>query len=46
MAVGEGVPGIAREQLSVFSPAEWEQAKSTLMFDAWAAAARAAEQKQ
>ena len=45
MEVGEGVPGIDREQLSVFTAAEWETAKRELMFDSWAAAARAAEKR-
>ncbi|MBI4623921.1 MAG: acetylxylan esterase [Verrucomicrobia bacterium] len=41
-AIGEGVPGYERESLSVFTPAEWEQRKSVLTFEAWTAAARAA----
>ena len=45
MAVGEGVPGIDRELLSVFTAAEWETAKRELMFDSWTAAARAAEKR-
>lgn len=36
------VPAITREQLSVFTPAEWAREKPRLAFDAWAAAARAA----
>lgn len=40
LAVGADVPGIARDQLSVFTPAEWEEAKRELVFDAWVAAAR------
>lgn len=43
MAIADGVPGIAREQLSVYSPAEWEREKHALMFDTWVAAARKAE---
>ncbi|MDP3071732.1 MAG: acetylxylan esterase [Opitutaceae bacterium] len=39
-AVATEVPAIAREQLSVFSPAEWEREKPRLAFEAWAAAAR------
>ena len=42
-AVGGDVPGIAREELSVFSRAEWETAKRATMFDAWVVAARAAD---
>ncbi len=45
MAIGENVPGIEREQLSVFTPAEWEKAKAALMFDVWTERARAAEKK-
>jgi dienelactone hydrolase len=45
MAIGDGVPGIEREQLSVFTPAEWEQHKRELMFDSWVTAARAAARK-
>jgi len=45
MAIGEGVHGIEREQLSVFTPAEWEKEKRALMFDTWAERARAAEKK-
>ena len=41
--MGGDVPGIAREELSVFSKAEWETAKRATMFDTWVAAARTAE---
>ena len=44
-AVGDRVPGYAREDLSVFTPAEWEQRKGELTFAAWTAAARAAAKK-
>ncbi len=44
-AIGENVPGIEREQLSVFTPSEWEKEKRTLMFETWVAAARAAEKR-
>ena len=43
LAVGDDVPGFQREDLSVFSPAEWTQRKATLAFSAWAAAAAAAD---
>ncbi len=43
LAVGDNVPGFQREDLSVFTPAEWETRKQTLAFSAWAAAASAAE---
>lgn len=41
-AIGEDVPGIAREGLSVFSAAEWEANRAGLSFDEWAKRARAA----
>jgi dienelactone hydrolase len=41
-APGTDVPGFTRENLSVFSPAEWAENKSTLSFDAWTEHARAA----
>ncbi len=41
-AVGNHVPGYAREDLSVFTPAQWERHKSQLTFTAWTAAANAA----
>ncbi len=43
LAVGDNVPGFQREDLSVFTPAEWEARKETLTFSAWAAAASAAD---
>jgi hypothetical protein len=42
MAMGDGGPGVAREQLSVFSAAEWEREKSRLTFEVWTEKARAA----
>lgn len=45
LALGADVPGYERESLSVFTPAEWEKQKSVLMFDTWAAAARAVAKK-
>jgi dienelactone hydrolase len=42
LAVGNDVPGFARESLSVFTPAEWEKQKPILSFDTWAERARAA----
>jgi len=41
-AIGSGVPGIAREALSVFPEAEWQQVRGQLTFDAWTDAARRA----
>lgn len=40
--IGDRMPGYARESLSVFTPAEWAQRKTTLIFDAWVDAARRA----
>lgn len=39
LAVSDNVPGYAREDLSVFTPAEWDQHKAELTFTAWTAAA-------
>jgi len=35
MAIGTDVPPISRDQLDVFTPAEWETVKDTFTFDAW-----------
>ncbi|AWI09713.1 alpha/beta hydrolase family protein [Ereboglobus luteus] len=35
MAVGDNVPAIARDQLSVFTAAEWETVKAGYTFDTW-----------
>jgi hypothetical protein len=45
LAVGGDVPGFAREDLSVFSPTEWEARKSELTFASWTAAAKTASAK-
>jgi hypothetical protein len=42
LAVGGAVPGFTREDLSVFTPGEWERRRATLTFEAWTAAASAA----
>lgn len=42
LAVGAGVSGIARDQLSVYTPAQWREHKDELVFSVWAARARAA----
>lgn len=42
LALGTDVPGIAREQLSVFSVAEWPEAKKDTMFATWTERASAA----
>lgn len=44
-AIGADVPGFSRDELSVFSPAEWERHKGELTFAAWTAAANAAAQQ-
>jgi len=44
-ALGDNVPGYEHEDLSVFSPTEWEANKSKLAFENWAAVAKAADQK-
>jgi hypothetical protein len=44
-AIGDHVPGYQREELSVFTPAEWEQHRRELTFAAWTAAAGAAAKK-
>jgi dienelactone hydrolase len=40
-ALGTGVPALTREQLSVLSPGQWQEQKSTLIYEAWLEAARA-----
>ncbi|HEY3384605.1 MAG TPA: prolyl oligopeptidase family serine peptidase [Vicinamibacterales bacterium] len=42
LAVGDGVPGYRWEDLCVYTPTEWEQAKRPLVLDTWVEAARAA----
>ncbi len=41
-AIGAEVPGLSRETLSVFTPAEWAQARGELTFEVWTTRARAA----
>ena len=41
MAIGTGVPGLPRKDLSVFSDEEWEREKDHLIYEAWLKAARA-----
>jgi hypothetical protein len=41
-ALGDGVPGLSREQLSVFTPAEWENRKRDLIYESWVERARSA----
>jgi dienelactone hydrolase len=41
-AIGDGVPALSREQLSVFGAEEWEREKGRLIYEAWEVRARAA----
>ena len=34
-ALGADVPGLTREQLSVFTPEEWEREKDRMTLDSW-----------
>ena len=40
-AVGTGVPALSREDLSVFTPQQWEGQKDRMIYEAWLKAARA-----
>jgi hypothetical protein len=44
-AVGRGFPGIPRASLMVLPDTVWEQQKQELIYDSWAAKARALERK-
>ena len=39
-ALGAGVPALSRQQLSVFTPEQWERQKNRLIYEAWLEAAR------
>lgn len=39
-ALGDGVPGLSREMLCVFSPADWEREKPRMIHETWLAEAR------
>ncbi len=39
-ALGDKIPALSREQLSVFTPAEWERQRDSMTYEAWLAAAR------
>jgi len=41
-ALGAGVPGLSRDQLSVFTAEEWERQKPRLLYETWAQAATSA----
>jgi hypothetical protein len=43
VALADGIPGYAREDLSVFTPAQWDAVKAPYVMEAWVDAARAAE---
>ena len=40
-ALGENIPGLSREQLSVFSEAEWTRRKDTMIHESWLREAKA-----
>src|SRR5437868_5612027 len=42
LALGEGVPGLMRDQLSVFTPDQWQQNRSKLIYESWVSQARQA----
>jgi dienelactone hydrolase len=44
-ALGEGVPGLTRSELSVFTQQQWEHAKPQLLYESWVEKARAAMAK-
>ena len=41
-ALGEGVPGLSREQLSVLTADEWQHRKGEFIYESWVEKARAA----
>jgi hypothetical protein len=40
-ALGENVPALSRDQLSVFGPEEWQREKKRFVYESWVEAARA-----
>ena len=40
LALGEKIPALSRDQLSVFTPEEWERRKDALTYESWLSAAR------
>jgi dienelactone hydrolase len=40
LALGAGVPALSRQDLSVFTPEQWEGQKNRLIYEAWLEAAR------
>lgn len=41
-ALGEGIPGLSRDDLSVFTAADWQRHMSELIYESWVAKAQAA----
>jgi dienelactone hydrolase len=41
-ALGTGIPGLARNELSVLAPEEWEQLRTRLVYESWVEKARQA----
>jgi len=39
-ALGTGIPALSRDQLSVFTPEQWEREKARLTYESWLEAAR------
>ena len=46
LALGDNIPGYPREELSVFSKAEFEAGKTPYLLETWVTAARAAERDE
>lgn len=44
-ALGTGVPGLSRSQLSVFTDQQWQRQKSRLVYEAWVQKARSSIEK-
>jgi dienelactone hydrolase len=44
-AIGTGVPGLSRDQLSIFSSDEWQKRKNAFVYESWVAKARQAIEK-
>jgi hypothetical protein len=40
MALGDGIPALSRDDLSVFTKEQWEMEKSRLIYESWLAAAK------
>ena len=44
-AIGTGVPGLSRDQLSILSSDEWQKRKNAFVYESWVAKARQAIEK-